>query len=102
AAFTEAFYLPVDDAGIQFAQNAVAETETFDRAGGKVLQEDVGLLREVLDDLEPARRLEIHGEGALVRVVVEEVGIVLVRLGRARAAAGIAARRVRDLDDGGT
>ncbi len=96
-ALAEAFYLPVDDARIQLAEDVVAQAQALDGPGREILHENVGLARQLLDDLEPARGFQIEGNRALVGVVVQEIGIVPVRLRGARPAPGVAAVRILDL-----
>ena len=54
AALAEALDLAIDDAGVDRLQHVVAETEALDRAGREVLGEDVGLLDQLLDQLDAA------------------------------------------------
>src|SRR5204862_6005678 len=75
----------------------VAETEALDRSRRHVLDRDVGLLQELLDELEPPRRFEIDRQRFLVRVEHVEVPRVIGGLSRKHPAGGIARLRVLDL-----
>ncbi len=91
----EALYLGIDDAGVDRADDVVAEPQPLDRAGREVLGEDVGLLHHLLDQSQAALGLQVDGERPLVGIVHHEV------VGIAEAgAAGLAARRL-DLGDVG-
>ena len=95
AAGAEALDLGVDDAGIDRADDIVAEPQPLDRAGREILGEDIGLLHHLLDQRQPALGFQVDGERALVGVVHHEI------VGVAEAgAAGLAARRL-DLGDVG-
>ena len=52
AALAEPLDLAIDDAGVDLLQHVVAEAEPLDRAGGEVLGEHVGLLDQLLDELD--------------------------------------------------
>ncbi len=100
AAFAEALDLAIDDAGVDLLQHVIAEAEPLDRAGGEVLGEHVGLLDQLLDELDALRGLEVDRRRLLVGVEdleIERIGVV--RVGCGDAPAGVAALRVLDLDD---
>ena len=80
AAFAEALDLAVDDAGVDLLQHVVAEAEALDRAGGEVLGEHVGLLDQLLDELDALRGLEVDRRRLLVGVEDLEI----IRIGRCR------------------
>ena len=97
AAFAEALHLGVDDAGVQFAHDVVAEAQPLDRAGREVLDAHVGLAQHVLDQRQPLRRLQVDRDRALVGVEDVEIIRVGVRLAGPQPAARIAHLRVLDL-----
>ena len=93
----EALDLAVDDARIDLLDLVVAEPEALDRSRRHVLDRDVGLLQELADDLEPARRLEVERHRSFVGVEHVEVPRVVVGLAGPQPAAGVAGLRVLDL-----
>ena len=100
AALAEALDLGVDQARVELVQLVPAEAQFLDRAGRHVLDEDVGLLRHVLDQREAARRFQIDRNGFFIGVVDHEViGVGAGFRTGAENAAGFAAFRVFDLDD---
>jgi len=90
--------LAEDDPRVELLHLVVAEPQPVDRPRRHVLDGDVGLLQELLDELEPARRLEVEGQRLLVGVEHVEVIRIVVGLARPQPAAGIAGLRVLDLD----
>src|SRR3972149_2859286 len=74
--------------------------EPLHRARPHVLDDDVGALRQLLEDRAAARRLEVERHALLAGVQQEEEPRVLAALVREHRAAGLAARRL-DLDDVG-
>ena len=91
AAGAEALDLAIDDAGVDLLDLVIAEAQPLDRAGRHVLDRDIGLLQQLLDDLEPARRLQVQRHRLLVGVELVEIPGVVVGLAGPQPAAGIAA-----------
>src|ERR1051326_4249104 len=73
AAGAKAFDLAVDDARIDLLDLVIAEPQPFDGAGRHVLDRDIGLLEQLLDDFEAARRFQIQRQRFLVRVELVEI-----------------------------
>ena len=91
AAGAEALDLAIDDAGVDLLDLVIAQSQTLDRAGRHVLDRDIGLLQQLADDLESARRLEVQCHRLLVRVELVEIPRIVVpglqppaRIARAR------------------
>src|SRR5712691_1644722 len=76
----EALDLRVDDTGIDFPDDVVAEAQPFDSAGGKILDHDVGLLQQLSKYFAAARTTEVQGDAALVGVEQHEVVRIHTRL----------------------
>ncbi len=108
SAGAEALHLRVDDARIDGVYRVVTEPQPLDGAGREILHHDIGTLRHVLDELEPALGFEVDGDGFLVGVEQQEIpGVLVLALARAglpaqQGAARFAALRVFHLDDLGT
>src|SRR5260221_10073563 len=80
-------------------QHVIAEPKTLDRAGRQVFGEDVGLLDQLLDELDAAFGLEVDRRRFLVGVEDLEIErIAGLRIGARNPPARIAALRVLDLD----
>jgi hypothetical protein len=94
--------LAVDDAGVQLPDDIVTEAQPLDCAGRHVFDGDVGLLQQLLDDLEPARRFEIESDRFFVGVELVEIPGIVVGLPGPQSPARIAGFGVLDLDDLGT
>ena len=97
AACAEAFYLGIDDAWVEFADDIIAEAQPLDGAGREVLGEDIGFAGHVLDQLQTTFGFEVDGDRFLVGVVRHEI----IRV-RDAAATGFTALRGLHLDDFGT
>src|SRR6267154_5046211 len=98
AAGAEALHLAIDDPGLELLDLVIAEAQPLDRARRHVLDRDIGLLQQLANDFEAARRFQIQRQRLLVGVELVEVPRVVVGLARLQAAARIAAARVLDLD----
>src|SRR5204862_4426708 len=66
AALAETLDLAIDDAGVDLFQHVIAEAEALDRGVGEVFGEDVGLLDQLLDQLDAAHGLEVYRRRYLV------------------------------------
>ena len=64
----------VHDVRLHRLEIVVVQAQPRHHARAEVLHENVRLLGEIQDHLPPRRRLRIHGNGALVAVVVHEGG----------------------------
>src|SRR5262249_2319051 len=49
AAFAETLHLRIDDGRVQLGHNLIAQAQTLDRSGRKILDEDIGPARKVED-----------------------------------------------------
>src|SRR5437773_3458659 len=104
AGLAEAGDRAVDDPRIDLRQRLVVDAEPLLHVRPEVLDDDVGARRQLLDDLDAARMLEVERHRALVPVQVEEV-----EAERGRVALELLARfdldyvrpSVRELADGG-
>src|SRR5215831_11778931 len=76
----KAFDLRVDNARIDLPNDVVAKAQPFDRARGKILDHDVGLLQHLRKDFAAARATEVQGNAALVGVKQHEIVRVHTRL----------------------
>ena len=90
--------LTEDDAGVDLLHLVIAEPEAVDRPGRHVLDRDVGFLQQLLDELEPARGLEVDRQRLLVGVEHVEVPRIVVGLARPQPPPRITGLRVLDLD----
>ena len=101
AAGAETFQLRVDDARIDGAHYVVAEPQPLDGAGREILHHDIGVLRHILDEREPALGFQIDGDGFLVGVEQKEIPRVLDVAGRPmqQETARLAVARVFNFDD---
>ena len=100
AALPEALHLRIDEARVERVQRLPAEPQPLDRAGGEILDKDIGPLRHFLDQREPALGFEVDRDRFLVGVVDHEIIGVGAGLGpAAEPPAGLAALWVLDLDD---
>ena len=104
SAGAKALHLRVDDARVDGAHHFVAEPQPLNGARREILHHDIGALRHVLDELEPALGFQIDGDGFLVGVEQQEIPGVLALAGRPvrQEATRFAALRVFYLDDLGT
>src|SRR5262245_45343664 len=78
----KALYLRVDDVRVDGAHHFVAEPQPFNGARRKILHHNIGALRHILDELEPALGFQIDGDGFLVGVEQQEIPRVLTLAGR--------------------
>ena len=85
----------VDQPRIHGAEALVVDAEPVLHVGAEVLHQHVGARRQALEDLAPARGLEVEGHRALVAVQILEVEAVARRV-----AVDVGARL--DLDDAGS
>ena len=83
AAGAEALDLAVDDRRIDRLDHLVTEAEALYRTGSEVLDHHVGAFDQALDELEPARVLQVDGDRTLVRVVLQKIERVGIRRGAA-------------------
>src|SRR6185312_8886453 len=81
AAFAEALHLAVDDRWVDGTDDVGTQAQALDRTRREIFHEHVGLLRQILDDLQALRVLQIDRDGFLVGVEQQEVGIVLAWIG---------------------
>src|SRR4029453_8928734 len=104
SAGAKALYLRVDDARVDGAHRFVAESQPLNGARREILHHDIGALRHILDELEPALRFQIDSDRFLVGVEQQEIPGVLTLAGRPvqQEATRFAALRVFSLDDLGT
>ena len=65
--------------------------------GRHILDRDVGLLQELADDLEPARRFQVQGHRLLVGIELVEIPWV-VGMTRLQPSARVTGARIFDLD----
>lgn len=88
----------VDQPRIDGAERGIADAQSIEHPWGVVLDQHVGLRRELLQDLDPVRRLQVQANVALVGIEHRE------RNGVALADAGAMTHRLAvrrfDLDDG--
>ena len=94
----ETAHRAVDEPWVHGAERVVAEPQALGHAGPVVLDEDVGALRQPLDDLHAFRALEVHGEPTLAAVHRHERRAVAVLRDRGQLARGLARARRLDLD----
>ena len=89
-----------DQPWIEPAQDLGRTAEAGHHARTEVLPDDVGHATEIVEDLPPLRRLEVHRDALLVPVDREEVGALALgpQEGRPHHAHGIASPRILDLD----
>src|SRR6516165_4340208 len=90
--------LPSPNAGIDLANDIVAETEPLDRPRREVLDEHVGLACQVERQLVTGGRLQIDGDRLLVGVEDQEIEGIAAGLGE-HGAPRIAGPGVLDLHD---
>ena len=90
----------VDDAGVQGAEDVVAEVQVLHDARAEVFDEDIELRHEGEKEVTALRLLQVQDDGALVAVVVEEV-LRILGAGGERTAGRVALGRF-DLDHVGT
>jgi hypothetical protein len=83
----------IDDAWIDSASPLVAESQPIERAGGKVIEDHVGVLDQALEDRLALGLTKVEREVLLVAVIGKEGRAVV-----AAAATGVAAVRMLDLD----
>src|SRR5262249_17856761 len=84
----------VDDARVDRPYGIVVDAETLLRPGAVVLHDDVGVLRQLLEDRHPLRVSEVERHAPLVTVEILEVEAVAIA---SHAVAGAAAGHL-DLD----
>ena len=101
AAGTKAFHLCVDDARVYGAHDVVAEPQALNGARREILHHHIGAPRHVLDEREPALRLQVDRDGFLVGVEQQEIPgvIAFARRRTQRVAARLPALRVFHLDN---
>ncbi len=88
-----------DDAPIAFAQNVVAEIPLLQRARPEVLDDDVGALDEVEEEVAAAGLTQVERDGLLVAGVHRPEEVVPVEFGLPPGAQRIGRARRLDLDD---
>ncbi len=102
AARPESLDLGVDDAWVDAADLVVAESQPLDHAWPEVLDEHIGLLDELAEQLASARVLQVAGDAALVGVQQQEVeGIDTWAFARGGSTL-VAPLRLLDFDDFGS
>ena len=82
AVLAEAGDAAVDQLGVDFLQHVIAQAQLLHGAGAEVLDEDIGLLYQILEDLLALGGLEIQGETALIAVEIDEVSAFPVKTRR--------------------
>ena len=70
-------------AGLTAFDRLVTEAEALYRTGSEILDHHVGAFDEALDELEPARVLQVDCGRTLVRVVLQKIDRVGIRRGAA-------------------
>src|ERR1041384_7090725 len=98
AALAEAGARHVDERRVERGKHRVVESVATERADRKILEHDVGLLRELADELPACVRAQVDGDRFLGAVAGEVVGAVACELGLERARL-VAASGLLDLDD---
>ncbi len=98
AAGAEPLDLAVDDRRIDGLDRRVAKAEAIDRARSEVLDHHVGASGQALDELQPARVLQVDGGRTLIGIVLQEIDRIDLGRGAADRAPRIARTRVLDLD----
>jgi hypothetical protein len=88
----------VDQAGVDFLEDVVAQPQPFQGAAAVVLGQDVGLLHHGQQDLASLRMLQVEGDAALVAVQDHERRRHAVHARLAVAARIVAAGELFDLD----
>jgi hypothetical protein len=89
----------VDDSRVDAAGAGEIEPELVDRARSETLDEHVGAADQAVEDLEPARRLEVEGEAFLVSIQRDEGGALAAPVGRRPRSGVVPAAWALDLDD---
>ena len=89
-----------DDAGVNFLEDVVAEAHGGDGAGTEVLEEHVGDLDQLAQDLLALFLTQVDAQALLPAVVLDPVGALLAHPGG--VVAGLLAAETLDLDDLGT
>src|SRR2546422_2614053 len=92
----------VDDSRIEASSASEVESEFFDGPRAQALDEHVGASDQPLQNLEPARGLEVESEALLVAVQRDERRALLAPIGRRPRPGIVAAPRTLDLDDLGS
>src|SRR5262249_26169393 len=95
AAGAEALDLAIDNARIDLPDLVVTKPQPLDGAGRHVLDRDVGLLQQLADDLEPARRFQVQGHRPLVGIELMEIPQV-VRMAGLQPSARVTRARIFD------
>ena len=90
----------VDDAGVDLLQHVIAQAQLLHGAGAVVLDDHIGLLHHLLEDLLGLGVLQVQGDTHLAAVEVRIVNALIVDKG-AHAPAVIALAGLLDLDDRG-
>src|SRR4051795_6042378 len=98
----EALQRRVDQPRVELVQVLPREPEAVHDARAEVLDQDVGAVHELAEDLLALVRLHVEGERPLVAVEHREVERVHVRQIAQLAAGDVAAPRLLDLDDVGS
>ena len=99
AGLTVAGHAHQDDAPIAFAQHVVTEIPLLQGAGPEVLDDDVGLLDEVQEELAPLGRAQVQRRGLLVAGVDRPEEVVPVEFGLTPGAQRVWGAGWLDLDD---
>src|SRR5207248_4016840 len=92
----------VDDPRVQLLKPLPGETLSVEHAGAKIFEHDVAAPHQILDDLLPLGRLQVHRDAALVRIQHREIEAVGAFHVLQLAAGNVAATRHLDLDHVGT
>src|SRR4051794_36211806 len=98
----EALQRRVDEPRVELVQVLPREAEPIHHARAEVLDQDVGAVHELAEDLLALVRLHVEGEAPLVAVEHREVQRVHVRQIAQLAAGDVAAAGLLDLDDVGS
>ena len=97
AVFAESGDRASDDLRVMRGQALVVDVQALGDAGGEVIEHHIGVAHQFIKEVEPRRRLQVNGHGALVAVQGEKVGahaangiarVVLKQPSRPLAAAG--------------
>src|SRR5512132_216697 len=87
-----------DQTGVDRPQHLPADAPLLQRAGAEVLAQDIGLLDQSLEQLDPLLAMQVDGHGFLVAPLGEPGERVAAAGRRAEPPAGVAADRVLDLE----
>ena len=89
----------VDDFGVDRPDGSVFQSEACHHAGGKVLDDNIGVSSQFEENLPGLFLFEVEGQAALVAVDGKEVGAFVADKGRPPMAGVIAGSRQFDFDD---